>query len=219
MPIEKRIDPAIKELLREKFPQLVEPTLIEEIAQEGQLHHFESGEVIMDYGAYIRSLPLVIEGTVKVMREDEEEGREIFLYYLGPGQTCAASFSCCMMQKRSFIRTVTEEETTVLALPIHAADRWMSNYQSWRNLVMKTYDERLLELIRTIDTIAFKRMDERLLKYLEERAEAIGSKEITSTHQEIANDLNASREAVSRLLKQLEREERIRLFRNKIEML
>jgi CRP/FNR family transcriptional regulator len=218
MAINKRPDPVIIEILRDVFPQLVEPSLIEEIATEGRILQFPAGEVIMDYGSYIRALPLVLEGTVKVMREDEEDSRELFLYYLGPGQTCAASFSCCLMQKRSIIRTVAEENTKVLALPIHAADRWMSAYQSWRNMVMKTYDERILELVRTIDTVAFRRMDERLLKYLEDRAEATGSRTISTTHQDIANDLNASREAISRLLKQLEREGIIQLYRNKIEL-
>lgn len=218
MAVNKRPDPVINEILRDVFPQLVEPSLIQEIAMEGRILQFPAGEVIMDYGSYIRSLPLVVEGTIKVMREDEEDGRELFLYYLGPGQTCAASFSCCLMQKRSIIRTIAEENTKVLALPIHAADRWMSAYQSWRNMVMKTYDERMLELVRTIDTVAFKRMDERLLQYLEGRAEATGSRTISATHQEIANDLNASREAVSRLLKQLERDGLIQLHRNKIEL-
>ena len=123
------------------------------------------------------------------------------------------------MHKRSEIRTIAEEETTLIGIPIRYVDEWMTRYQSWKNFVMKTYDFRMMELIRTIDDIAFKKMDERLVSLLEKKAEATDSRIIQATHQELAYDLNASREAVSRLLKQLENEGVVRLGRNKIELL
>jgi CRP/FNR family transcriptional regulator len=124
-----------------------------------------------------------------------------------------------MMNKRSEIRTVAEEDTTMIGIPIRYMDDWMSRYQSWKNFVMRTYDARMLEMVKTIDSIAFKKMDERLMQYLESKSKAIQSKVISSTHQEIAYDLNASREAISRLLKQMEKAHIVKLGRNKIELL
>jgi CRP/FNR family transcriptional regulator len=156
-------------------------------------------------------------GAIKVSREDED-GHELFLYYLQGGQTCSMSFTCCMMNKKSEIRTIAEENTKMIGIPIRYVDEWMTKYQSWKNFVMQTYDFRMMELVRTIDSIAFHHMDERLLAYLDKKAKATHSKIINATHQEIAYDLNASREAVSRLLKQLENDGRVKLGRNKIEL-
>lgn len=208
----------IMDMVQNRFPQLAEPALIQEIAEHGQLMKFSAGEIIQDTGSYIRLVPLVIEGSIKVSRE-EEDGREIFLYYLNGGQTCSMSFTCCMMQKKSNLRTLAEEDTTLVGIPIRHVDDWMNKYVSWKNFVMRSYDDRLNEMINTIDSIAFRRMDERLLDYLEKKSEANGGDVIRATHQEIAYDLNASREAVSRLLKQMERDGMVKLGRNQIQLI
>ena len=209
----------IFELVHQNFPGLAELALQKEIAKVGVLKHFRDGEVIMNYGSYVKLVPLLVKGTIKVVREDEEDGRELLLYYLYAGETCSMSFSCCMMDKVSDIRTTAEDDSTVIAIPIKYIDEWMSKFPSWKNFVMRSYDSRMREMIKTIDSIAFKKMDERLLNYLEERAIAHNSKVINSTHQEIAADLNASREAISRLLKQLEKKGVVALERNKINLL
>jgi len=211
------INPTISTLLRHHYPFLAELELQTEIARVGQLLHFSAGEIIMDVDHYIKLVPMVIEGSIKVVREDED-GKELFLYYLNSGDTCSMSFTCCMMDKKSQIRTVAEEPTTLIGIPIRFVDQWMTKYQSWKNFVMKSYDDRMLELVRTIDNIAFKKMDERLLDYLHKKASAIQSNVIQATHQDIAYDLHASREAISRLLKQLERSGAVQLGRNKIEL-
>jgi CRP/FNR family transcriptional regulator len=216
--IELPMDTHLLNLLQQKYPQIAEKALQEEIATVGKLLHFQPGQILMDVGAYVKTVPLVIDGVIKVVREDEE-GNELFLYYLQAGETCSMSFTCCMMNKKSEIRTTTEEETTLIAIPVRYVDEWMTRYQSWKNFVMRTYDYRMMELVRTIDSIAFKRMDERLLDYLEKKSEATESRTISATHQEIAYDLNASREAVSRLLKQLEHNGMVKLGRNKIELI
>lgn len=205
----------IREYLRKYYSNIAELGLQEEIAHIGKVIEFKSGEIIMDFGAYVKLIPLVVEGSIKVSREGDDGG-EIFLYYLQPGESCTMSFTCCMMNKRSEIRTEAEEDTVVIAIPIRYMDDWMSRYQSWKNFVMMSYDHRMKELIRTIDEIAFKKMDERLLTYLQKKAQVTGSKTLNATHQEIAYDLNASREAVSRLLKQLEHDGYVKLGRNKI---
>lgn len=211
------LDEHILDLVRKNFPNIAEKALQEEIATVGKLTEFSAGTVIMDVGQYVKLVPLVIEGAIKVSREDED-GHELFLYYLQGGQTCSMSFTCCMMNKKSEIRTIAEENTKMIGIPIRYVDEWMTKYQSWKNFVMQTYDFRMMELVRTIDSIAFHHMDERLLAYLDKKAQATHSKVINATHQEIAYDLNASREAVSRLLKQLENDGRVKLGRNKIEL-
>lgn len=209
----------ILKLVRQHFPLIAEKPLQEEIAKVGYLLSFKAGEVIMDFGAYIKLVPLVFKGSIKVSREDSNDGNELFLYYLSAGETCSMSFSCCMMNKRSDVRTIAEDDTELIGIPVKYIDEWMMKYQGWKNFVMRSYDQRMQELVHTIDKIAFHKMDERLLKYLQQKSIALSSNTILTTHQDIAYDLNASREAISRLLKQLEKMGKIRLGRNKIELL
>jgi CRP/FNR family transcriptional regulator len=172
----------------------------------------------MDYGGFIKLVPLVVSGVIKVVREDEN-GNEIFLYFIQGGESCTMSFSCCIRNKRSEIRADVEDDTVIIGIPIQHIDDWMSKYQSWKNFIMSSYDARINELIYAIDSIAFTKMDERLLRYLEDKSYALNTKIIQTTHQNIAYDLNASREAVSRLLKKLEQDGTVKLGRNKIELL
>ncbi|HMQ47790.1 MAG TPA: Crp/Fnr family transcriptional regulator [Saprospiraceae bacterium] len=206
-------------ILKKHFPNIAEKPLQEEIAAVGQVMHFRAGEVIMDFGSYIKLVPLIVKGSIRVSREDEHDGREIMLYFLGAGETCSMSFTCCMMNKKSVIRTEAVEDTTLIGIPIRYMDTWMSKYQSWKNFIMLSYDQKMVELVRVIDSIAFEDMDARLQKYLEARKASTGSPIINATHQEIANDLNASREAISRLLKKLEHAGVVELNRNQIKLL
>lgn len=209
----------ILDLLPQHFPQLAEKGLQEEIAEVGQIMHFEAGEIIMDFDSYVKMVPLVIEGSIKVTREDEEEGREMILYFLNAGETCSMSFTCCMMNKRSQIRTEALEETALIGIPIKYVDQWMTKYQSWKNFVMTSYDNKMQELVKVLDSIVFTALDDRLLKYLNNRAEALGTNTLKMTHQEIATDLNSSREAISRILKKMETTGMVTLGRNEIQVL
>lgn len=206
----------ILELLHEHFPELAEKELQEEIAEVGRLMHYNAGQTIMDYDSYVRLVPLITEGSIKVTREEDEEGKEMILYFLGKGETCAMSFSCCMMDKRSAFRTEAMEETRFIGIPVKYMDQWMTRYQSWKKFIMGTYDNKMMEIIKVMDSVAFEGMDERLTKYLKARSEAAGNRELECTHQEIANDLNASREAVSRLLKKMENKGLVELHRNRV---
>ncbi len=209
----------IPSILRQHFSQLADKGLQEELATVGQLMSFEAGEIIMDYDSYIRLVPLIIEGSIKVTREDDRDGREVLLYFLGAGDTCSMSFTCCMTDKRSAIRTETLEPTTIIAVPVRYVDSWMTKYQSWKSFVMRSYDQRMNELIEVIDSISFTDLDQRLLAYLEARSSSTKSKVIRATHREIAMDMNASREAISRLLKKLEQLGTVELGRNEIRVL
>jgi CRP/FNR family transcriptional regulator len=205
----------IKEKLNKHFPKLAERELQEEIAQNGKIYKFPAGKMLLDFGSYIKIFPLVTQGSIKVLREDDQ-GNEIFLYYITEGDACSMYFTCCMMNKKSIIRTFAEDDSEIIGIPVRYPDQWISNYQSWKNFILMSYDDRMYSLIKTIDEIAFKKMDERLLHYLQGKAEIQKSKIIHATHQEIAHDLNASREAVSRLLKQLEKAGILQLGRNQI---
>lgn len=200
------------------FPEFVEPGLLQVIANEGRIHRFAEGGVIMDYGNYVRMLPLILEGTIKISRQ-ADDGSELFLYYLTRGESCAMTFSCCMAAKRSEIRAVAEEDTVILGLPQPKLDEWMMRYKSWKNFVMQAYDQRMNELVRTIDQVAFQQLDERLADYVSKRAAIREDRTILSTHQAIADDLHVSREAISRLLKTMENRGMVALGRNRITLL
>lgn len=209
----------IPTILQRYFPQLSELSLKTEIAEVGQVLSFQTGEIIMDYDSYIRLVPLIISGSIKVTREDDSDGREILLYFLNTGDTCSMSFTCCMTNKKSAIRTESLEDTTLLAIPVKYVDAWMSKYQSWKNFVMRSYDQRMNELVEVIDSIAFSDLDERLKAYLLAREKSTGSTVLKVTHKEIALDLNASREGISRLLKKLEQFGQVELGRNEVKLL
>ena len=208
----------IRTILNDQYHQLAEIPLQEAIINEGVIKKFNKGEVKQNIGSYVKFVPLISRGTLKVLREDDL-GNEIFLYYLHAGESCSMTFSCCMMHKKSEVKTVVVSEVEMIVIPIRFVDEWMMKHHSWKNFIMKSYDTRMMELIKTVDEIAFLKMDERLLKYLARKSKAIGSNSIFSTHQEIASDLNASREAISRLLKKLEKQEILKIRRNKVTLL
>lgn len=213
------MDTEILKLVRKNFPVIGEKSLQEEIAEVGILMHFSEGEVIMNYGSYVKMVPLIIKGSIKVSREDDLDGKELLLYFLNAGDTCSMSFTCCMTDKKSAIRTEAEEDSTIIGIPIKYVDQWMTKYPSWKNFVMRSYDNRMLELVKVIDSISFRGLDARMEKYLRALTVSHGSKTIHRTHQAIAEDLNVSREAVSRLLKKMEKLEMVELGRNLITLL
>jgi CRP/FNR family transcriptional regulator len=202
--------------IRKLFPNLNELPLLEELSQAANPMEFKAGDVLMDYGDYIRFVPLVLEGTIRVMRQSEE-GQELLLYYLSAGDTCSMAFTCCLTQKKSQIKTVAEEDCTVLGIPLQYMEKWMS-YTSWRNFIFMSYQNRFEELFNALDSLAFRKMDERLAQYLWQKAQTLQTYTLFITHQDIARDLNASREAVSRLLKKMENDKIIELGRNRIDV-
>ena len=207
----------MKSLLEESFGGIFEASLLLDITENARFIEADHGTVLIDIGQYVKGMPLLISGALKVLREDEE-GDELLLYYLEQGDTCSMTMACCLGNTKSEIRAVSETKVQLVMVPIGKMEEWLSKYQSWRNFVFKSYHDRLNELLVTVDSIAFKNMDERLMAYLKERARVSNSKQIKSTHQEIAYDLHTSRVVVSRLLKKLEHLGRIRLHRNQIEL-
>lgn len=207
----------MEQSIKSLFPDFTSTELINEIDEVASLRDFEPGDVLIDVGGYIKSVPLMVSGLVKIIKEDEE-GNELLMYYMAPGQTCTVSLTCCMSQRRSEIKAIVEEPSKMLMIPIQYMDEWMIKYRDWKNFVMNNYRARFEELFQTIDCIAFHKLDERLVTYLKTKSTAKGTNVLQATHQDIAYDLNSSREVISRLLKQLEKEGRIKLGRNKIDV-
>lgn len=200
------------------FESLFEPGLIEEMREFGEVKNYKEGELIIDYGRYIRMMPLIVKGTIKVLRMDER-GKEILLYYLSSHETCSMAYSCCLEAKKSEIKAVAEEDVELIAIPHDKLDEWLCKYPSWKNYIMRSFNERFLELLKSIESIAFHNLDERLISYLKEKQRLSGSSVIRSSHYLIADELATSRVVVSRLLKQLENDGKILLYRNEIKLL
>ena len=206
------------EELRKQFGYLFQEELIQEIANIAIYKEFKANDTIIDIDNYIVSIPLLISGAIKILREDKE-GDELVLYYIERGDTCAMTLSCCMGQTKSKIKAVAETDVKILMLPKQKMSEWLSKYSSWQEFILQSYHARLNEFVDAIDTIAFLNMDERLLKYLKDKAMVTHDDTINVTHQQIANDLHTSRVVISRLLKSLEKEEKIVLHRNQIKVL
>ena len=203
--------------IRAIFPEF-EPALIEDIMSCCALREIPAGTVIMRAGQFIRSTVLVLEGLIKVYRTDDE-GNEFFMYHLGPGDACALSMTCAIGSEKSAISAKTSKDSTILMIPIEKMDEWMASYRSWYQFVVKTYRERFDELLQTLDSVAFRHMDERIEFYLKRHMDKLGTNVIPITHQEIAQELNSSREVISRLLKKLAERGKIKLNRYNIEII
>ncbi|CAH8296618.1 CRP/FNR family transcriptional regulator [Mariniflexile fucanivorans] len=207
----------IKEL-KENYGYLFEDSLLMEINSVGTFKEMPEGFQLIDIGDYIKSMPLLISGAIKIMREDNK-GDELLLYFIERGDTCAMTLSCCMGQKKSEIRAITETPTKLIMIPVEKMSEWMGKYKSWQNFILQSYHDRMTELLEAIDTIAFLKMEDRIFKYLRDKAMVNHNEVILVTHQQIAFDLHTSRVVISRLLKSLEIEGKIQLFRNSIKIL
>lgn len=200
------------------FDSLFEPALIREMFQFGEIRHFKDGDIIMDYGKYIRMMPVILKGTIKVFRKDEG-GKEILLYYLSSNESCSMAYSCCLEAKKSEVKAIAEDDVELLAIPHIKLDEWLCKYPTWKNYIIRSFNDRFLELLKSIESIAFHKLDERLVAYLKEKQRLSGSSVIKASHFVIADELATSRVVVSRLLKQLENEGKILLYRNEIKLL
>jgi CRP/FNR family transcriptional regulator len=202
--------------LKKLFSQF-EPAVLELIQKEAEQRRFSAGEIIMRTGQYIRSTALILEGRVKIYRQGPEGG-EFLMYYLGPGQACAVSIICAMQSDTSEITAVAEEDCEILLIPISLMDTLFKNHRSWYQFVLQTYRSRFDEVLSVIDDVAFRNMDERLFFYLKRFKEKTGKTQLDLSHQQIAEDLNSSREVISRLLKKMEQRGELILHRNMIEI-
>lgn len=191
------------------------PELVEKLYRYGILKVYEAGSVILNENAHIRSIPIVMKGVMKVLRT-EEDGREILLYYIRAGESCIMSFLGGLHHETSKVRVEIEEDAEILFLPVDKVSLFMREHPEWLDYIFRSYHKRFEELLETVNAIAFKRMDERLLDLIRKKVELTGNNTIQITHEQLAGELGTARAVVSRLLKQLEEADIVRLGRNKI---
>ncbi|MDY0780996.1 Crp/Fnr family transcriptional regulator [Tenacibaculum sp. IB213877] len=208
----------MKEKIQQSYGHIFEKELLDEIAEVGVYKEVQKGDKLIEIGSYIKSIPLLISGAIKILREDED-GDELLLYYLERGDTCSMTMTCCLGNQQSKIRAIAEIDTELIMIPVNKMEQWSAKYKSWRNFVFDSYNNRINELFETIDSIAFDKMDERLIGYLKEKKRVTKDNTIQNTHQEIAYEMHTSRVVISRLLKKLEKLGKIQLHRNSIEVI
>ncbi len=204
--------------LKNKLSHFLEKKLIEEIISEGKVMNFKEGDVIMDYGKRVKFMPLILSGSIRVMRRDEED-REILLYYLSSNESCAMAYACCMEDKKSEVKAIAEENVEIIAIPHEKLDEWLVKYPSWKSYIFNSFTQRFNELLKSLESIAFHKLDERLIKYLKNKTKLSGKTSIPLSHNQIAEEMGTSRVVISRLLKQLENEKKLVLYRNEIKLL
>ncbi|MDX6183431.1 Crp/Fnr family transcriptional regulator [Flavobacterium sp. Fl-77] len=192
--------------------------LISDIEKNASEQDFKAGTILMRTGQYIKNTILVTKGKIKIYREGEDGG-EFLMYYLQPGQACAISMICATKSEKSQIMAKVVEDVSVMMIPLNLMDKWMMEHKSWYEFVIETYKNRFEEILEVVDSIAFRSMDERLEFYLKRHSDACGCAEVKLSHQEIATELNTSREVISRLLKKMEQRGLVKLNRNQIELL
>lgn len=194
-----------KSLLQNYFSSLFEEALLDEISNVGQLKSFKENEILIDLDQPLSHMPLLLHGAIRIMRDDDNDG-ELLLYYLEKGDTCAMTMTCCLGSKTSTIRATAETDGEMVMIPVQKMDEWLAQYPSWRAFVFNSYQDRLDEMLRSIDNLAFNDSKGRLKNYLIEVASVNKSHTVNKTHAEIAYELNTSRVVISRLLKVLEKE-------------
>ncbi len=192
--------------------------LKDEVSAYGQLKKFPAGSVILQEDSYIKAIPLVLNGSLKVMRTDQD-GHEILLYYITPGESCIMSFLGGIHNETSKIKAVVEEDAEILFIPVEKASEWVKKFPEWSDFIFKLYHKRFEELLAAVNAIAFQKLDERLLQLLKQKSDLYQSREIKITHQQLADELGTAREAVSRVMKQMENEGLVSMSRNKVTLL
>lgn len=197
---------------------IFEPALLRELETHVVKKHFPQGTVLLQAGQQVMHTPIILSGVVKIFRT-EPDGRELLLYYVNPFESCAMTFTCCMQETPSEVTAIAEEDCDVLLVPIGLMDQWIMRYSSWKSFVMKTIRYRFNEMLRTIDQLAFQHLDDRLMTYLREKARASGSAVLRMSHEQIAAELATSRVVISRLLKKLEQDGFLLLYRNELKLL
>jgi CRP/FNR family transcriptional regulator len=192
--------------------------LDEELSDIAQTKYLAAGQELLRENSYVRAIPILNTGLLGVYRTDQE-GKEILLYYIKPGESCIMSFLSGIHNDTSKVKAIAEEDSELILIPVNKVSEWVKKYPEWTDYIFKLYHRRFEELLNVVNSIAFMRMDERLADHLRKKAEMAASREISVTHQQLADDLGSSREVISRLLKQLERDGKLTLSRNKISLL
>jgi CRP/FNR family transcriptional regulator len=206
----------MEQIIDEKELFFTDLALKREIIQQARVRNFHQDHVITQPGDEILFIPIVLSGCLRILRQNDD-GQEVFLYHLYPGQTCAMSLTCCQSGKKSMIKAIAELESRLIMIPVKLTEDWF-RFPEWKAYISNNYQTRFAELLQVIDLIAFSNMDKQLLHYIKERAKALNVKVLDITHQEIAEELHTHREAISRLLRTMEQKGLVKLGRNSIQI-
>jgi CRP/FNR family transcriptional regulator len=191
--------------------------LTKKLSNFGSVKTFAEGEIILNENAYVKAIPIVTNGSMRVMRTDDE-GREILLYYIKAGESCIMSFLGGLHQDTSKVKAIAEEETEILFIPIDKVSLLIREFPEWLDYIFRLYHKRFEELLEVVNAIAFKKLDERLLNFIKKKCELTKSQTLYVTHEQLANELGSARVVVSRLLKQMEDEGLVKLGRHKVSL-
>lgn len=204
--------------IRSVYANVFESSLISELEEKSMLFSASAGQELMKMGQPIKVVPIVLSGILRVSRINDE-GQELLLYYVRKGEGCAMTFSCGMMSKPSQVEGSVEEDLTMICIPVNVMEELMQKYPSWKKFVMATIVNEFIDVIKSVDEVTFKKMDDRLVNYLKEKSRITESSLINLSHQQIADDMGTNRVVISRLLKKLENSKRVLLYRNQIKLL
>jgi len=194
-----------------------EPAFKSELLQFGKLHHFDKGDIIVREGQYVKFLPIVLKGAIRVYQQKED--REILLYYVRAEETCTMSLAAAYFNNKSTSHGVVTEPSEVLVFPAELIDQWQLKYASWNKYVMHMFRKRYDELVSSFEGIVFDHIDVRVLEYLKQKAKTEGGRSVNLSHQQIAHELGTTRVVISRILKEYERQRKVKLFRGRIDLL
>ena len=208
----------MRQQLIDNYGYILEDELIEEIISQGKLITVKEGETLIGIGEAIKHIPLLLSGAIKISRLDDD-GDELLLYFIEKGDVCAMTLTCCIGQSKSEIKAVAETVTEIVLIPVENMNLWLQKYNSWRTFVFESYNNRFTEMLHSIDSLAFMNMHERVMRYLRDKVIVTKDSMLNTTHQDIAYDMHTSRVVISRILKSLERDNKIKLHRNRIEVL
>ena len=183
-------------------------SLVQELLEHSTISDFPKGTQILRDEQYVKVLPIVLNGLVKVFSKFEE--KELLLYYIQPKQSCVMSFSAALKNTPSKVFAITEEDSNILLIPTDKLPKWLIEFPDLNTLFYNQYDLRYSDLLDTIQHILIDKMDKRLFEYLKHKAVLTNNKSIKLTHGQIANELGTAREVISRVLKKLERENKVK---------
>jgi len=209
----------LTEIIKNNFQQLASSSeLTTEINNVGLVQDFKKDTVLLKENSYVKVIPLLISGLIKIYKE-EENGNEVLLYYIKPGETCIVSVMAVEKGEKANVKGVVEEDCSVILIPSDKLYKLRKNHPNWNLFVYKQFNDKFDEVIEMVKVLTFSNKEKRLEDYLIKKASLNSSKVVKKSHQEIANELGSSREVISRLLKKLEIEGKIELSLRNIKLL
>ena len=205
-----------KSEISQLFPHLSDD-LIAEIVSVAIFKEIPSGATILRAGQYVKVIPIVTQGLIKVFSRYED--KDLLLYYIQPNESCIMSFSACLKNEPSRVYAITEEDTSAILLPVEKIDQWIRQFPDFNSIFFQLYNLRYSELLETISDLLFNKMDQRLYDYLKKKHQLTGKNPLKISHRQIANDMGTAREVISRVMKRLEGEGKVRQHTSSIEIL